>query len=394
MSSEDEAQAKRKGKHKGKDGEKDDSHKPPSNRVPDKEGLGKLIIGSTAGSYSIPGYIHSIREVGSDETYHFASSTPFLYDPGPAFAPSTGPLAAIQEEIDVLREEKRKLLKRSEQDAETITELTGLKEQLESKLALLHLSERVCEPAQAALRQSDWLQEQFKDGTICPCFVVSIDIRRSTDLMLKAREPRLFADFITALCAELRKTIMDNLGVFDKFTGDGILAFFPETFSGDDAGYRAVTAATLCHERFHQLYRKNRRCFNAVICDTGLGIGIDYGSVQIVHVGLEVTVVGTPVVYACRMGGARPGETLLNEPAHNVIFDRYSAFCDIEETQINFKHEGEMVAYRVRPNAKKYSPAEPRWKSKAHPQGEINQSLAAPRAPASPQPRRQAGWQG
>ncbi len=69
---------------------------------------------------------------------------------------------------------------------------------------------------------------------------MSIDIRRSTDLMLKAREPRLFADFVTGLCSKLKNLIVNNYGVFDKFTGDGVLAFFPDFYSGPDAGLLAV----------------------------------------------------------------------------------------------------------------------------------------------------------
>ena len=41
----------------------------------------------------------------------------------------------------------------------------------------------------------------------------------------------------------LGTTITDSYGVFDKFTGDGILAFFPEFFSGPDAGFLAIRAA-------------------------------------------------------------------------------------------------------------------------------------------------------
>jgi len=57
--------------------------------------------------------------------------------------------------------------------------------------------------------------------------------------MLKARSPALFAGFMTQLCAALEVTIKEEYGVFDKFTGDGVLAFFPEFFSGKDAGYHA-----------------------------------------------------------------------------------------------------------------------------------------------------------
>jgi len=35
---------------------------------------------------------------------------------------------------------------------------------------------------------------------------------------------------MTELCFDLETAIKDEFGVFDKFTGDGVLAFFPEIF--------------------------------------------------------------------------------------------------------------------------------------------------------------------
>jgi class 3 adenylate cyclase len=71
---------------------------------------------------------------------------------------------------------------------------------------------------------------------------------------------------------DLGQTIIGNLGVFDKFTGDGILAFFPEFYSGPDAGYLAIQAADACHKVFADHYTNSRKCFISVLKDTGLGI--------------------------------------------------------------------------------------------------------------------------
>ena len=203
--------------------------------------------------------------------------------------------------------------------------------------------------------------KSFQNEESCGAFVISIDIRRSTELMLKAREPRLFAEFIRELGLKLSAIVIENLGVFDKFTGDGILAFFPEFYSGPDSGFRVVETADKCHEVFRQHYRENRRCFTAVLRDTGLGIGVDFGKVHMVQIGGALTVVGNPVVYACRMGSAPAGSTLLNQPAYEQIFDSFSAFCDIEETSLPFKHEGDMVAYTAKRNRKDHTPKNPEW---------------------------------
>src|SRR5205823_4548279 len=118
-----------------------------------------------------------------------------------------------------------------------------------------------------------------------PAFVMSVDIRKSTDLMLKAKDPELFVSFITRLCSGLGDAVFANHGVFDKFTGDGILAFFPDFYSGQDAAYLVVRAAAVCHLVFDEQYRRHRHCFNCVLKDAGLGIGIDFGSVAMVTAG-------------------------------------------------------------------------------------------------------------
>ena len=60
---------------------------------------------------------------------------------------------------------------------------------------------------------------------------MSIDIRRSTELMLKARTTELFAEFMAGLCEQLQGLIRDKFGIVDKFTGDGLLVSFLEFFS-------------------------------------------------------------------------------------------------------------------------------------------------------------------
>lgn len=259
--------------------------------------------------------------------------------------------------------EKFKLATRS--SAEHANEKNAFETQIAQqykKEQLRYLLDRVCPDAQRVLLDPDsMLLKSFQNEKSCDAFVISIDIRRSTELMLKAREPRLFAEFIRELGLKLGDIVIENLGVFDKFTGDGILAFFPEFYSGADSGFRVVETADKCHEVFRQHYRDNRRCFTAVLRDTGLGIGVDFGKVHMVQIGGALTVVGNPVVYACRMGSAPAGSTLLNQPAYEQIFDLFSAYCDIEETSLPFKHEGDMVAYTARRNKKQHSPANPEW---------------------------------
>ena len=99
-------------------------------------------------------------------------------------------------------------------------------EQLELKERLRFLLDRVHPMAQQHLHHSREFQAQFLSTRECSAFVMSVDIRRSTELMLKARSAEQFADFITELCENLTTIVRDSFGVFDKFTGDGIRSVF------------------------------------------------------------------------------------------------------------------------------------------------------------------------
>lgn len=194
-------------------------------------------------------------------------------------------------------------------------------------------------------------------------FVLSIDIRRSTDLMLQSTDPESFANFLMTLCKFLQETIFKYYGVYEKFTGDGVLAFFPATisgehagFSGEHAGYYAICAAEEAHQQFRDYYRKFRSLFKAVLLDVGLGIGIDYGKISITYPNDTLSIVGLPVVYACRMSGAPAGMTYLNEQAYDEISRKpYLRSLYIKEAAIEIKHQGSLLAYPVIHNKLEFS---------------------------------------
>ena len=274
----------------------------------------------------------------------------------------------LENEITELRKENRRLgreiAERTVAETKIEEEILRLKENVEElnkKQRLQHLLCRVNESARAKLIESEEFRNLFDKSEPCSAVIMSVDIRRSTELMLKAREPKLYADFITSLCADLTRIILNNYGVFDKFTGDGILAFFPDFFSGLDAPYLAMKAADECHTCFSKHYREKRSCFRSVLMDVGLGIGIDYGESHLVKIQDGITVIGTPVVYACRMSGAKAGQTLLNQPAYEVASQNFGEYINFQETEIDIKNEGSTLAYLTHLSGKTYEPRLPDW---------------------------------
>lgn len=248
---------------------------------------------------------------------------------------------------------------KAKKDAQ-LKELQRITAELRQKQKLDFLLSRVTTLAEKAILGQEALPQFFTDQEQA-AFVLAIDIRRSTDLMLKARSPALFAAFMTQLCAALERAIKEEYGVFDKFTGDGVLAFFPEFFSGTDAGYHAITVAQRAIAIFEECYHRNRSSFTTVLRDVNLAVGIDFGTVHLVQVAGGLTVVGEPVVYACRLSGGPAGAILLNQPAYERISDSYGNLCLISETDIEIKHEGRIVCYGLKPSNKIFTPAAPNW---------------------------------
>lgn len=307
--------------------------------------------------------LNAIRGDSNVIVSHFLPSTYFDNEASLRARELTETISRLQIEID----EKLAELRREKHDAAskagTIRELENTIAQLKERGGLTLLLTRVNQEAQNELLKSEDFHAQFLDAAPCNMFVMSVDIRRSTELMLKARTPQRFAAFITELCRELENIVKECYGVFDKFTGDGILAFFPEFFSGEDAAFYAIQAASRCHAMFSAKYREFRTSFSAILNDVGLGIGIDYGPANLAQMAGGLTVVGVPVVYACRLGGAPLGKTLLNQPAFERITEKLSAVCFLRETELDLKHEGKALAYEVVLNGRQYVPKRPTWLS-------------------------------
>jgi class 3 adenylate cyclase len=170
-----------------------------------------------------------------------------------------------------------------------------------------------------------------------------------------------YAKVLTRITEAMREAVKDEYGIFDKFTGDGVLAFFPHFFSGAthiDGGYRALAAAERCHKIFAAEYEHLWKHLIAVPAPgsteyeipgaIGLGIGIDYGIVHLVNVGEELTIVGAPAVFACRLSStARACTTLLNQRGFDAL--NGAPYLAWQRENARLKHEdAPTVAYRVR----------------------------------------------
>ena len=164
--------------------------------------------------------------VGSNSV---VGATPSFWSPNLAFLDdeSRKKLTQLQNEIERLRrkldEESQALQKEKTASKEYANQIVQL-QQTHSEILKIErfgtLLKCVNKEGYRHLLESEAFQQLFLGETECQSFVMSIDIRRSTELMLKARSAEAFASFTTQLCSDLMEIIKDSYGVIDKFTGD------------------------------------------------------------------------------------------------------------------------------------------------------------------------------
>jgi class 3 adenylate cyclase len=142
--------------------------------------------------------------------------------------------------------------------------------------------------------------------------VVVGDLRMSALLLKEAVSPSLYARYLIGFTEAVRSLANGFSGWFDKFTGDGFIAFWIY----QDEGQIVDTLPGFCQsilpaaQTLIANLKKNSRNFPVGV---GLSIGIDSGACELVRVGDALTILGNPIVGATRMvSGARAGQALVN----------------------------------------------------------------------------------
>lgn len=309
-------------------------------------------------SKSISENLKSLSKVTTEYSYLFDAFS------GNSFSKQLkleGEITQLRGRLKETIDELNRLKENDDNNEKQIEELKKIQVELSMKESLNHILPRICEKARTLILDSEKFRNEFKNLRTCQAVVVSIDIRRSTELMLKARTPQLYSKFITTLSNKLSDIIISNFGVFDKFTGDGILAFFPTFYSGNNAILRAIIAADQCHQVFEEHYLNSKDSFNIFIKDIGLGVGIDFGDVSLVNEHNEITVVGVPVVYACRLSSTHAGTTILNLAAKKSLENHLSGHAIYTAIDIPIKNEGTAVAYTASLDFKSIELDAPNW---------------------------------
>jgi class 3 adenylate cyclase len=169
--------------------------------------------------------------------------------------------------------------------------------------------------------------------------VLSADIRKSTFLMQESVSFRKFAQLMGKFIDRTAALIEKSGGWFDKFTGDGFLAYWVQTEADPDYLEFLGVCQTLLYtfkENGMDIFRKNCRNFPAGV---GLSLGVDAGDAFMVTIAGDLTIVGPPVVGAVRMVDAaeKPWETVCNVSLGDALFEQRANL--LSQHQIKIRRE-------------------------------------------------------
>lgn len=155
--------------------------------------------------------------------------------------------------------------------------------------------------------------------------VLCVDIRSSTILMREALDHHRFADILTSFIGAAKNYIQNLGGWFDKFTGDGFLAYWPTDSEQIQKHAKSVSrfcgdTLRLFRDQISSDLKSNSRNFPS---RAGISIGVDVGPLHLMKVAGDLTIVGHPVVGAVRMVGmADPYEIFANvSVGHRLVFN-------------------------------------------------------------------------
>lgn len=147
------------------------------------------------------------------------------------------------------------------------------------------------------------------------------DIRNFTGIMERL-EPTEAFDLLNEYFTEIVDELLQEQGTLDKFTGDGLMAFWNAPRVQEDHALRAVRTALRMQERIRTLAASWRRLGQSRAggaVELATGIGIHTGEAMVGNVGspkrMEYTAIGDTVNVTARLQGvAAGGEVLISLP--------------------------------------------------------------------------------
>jgi class 3 adenylate cyclase len=156
-------------------------------------------------------------------------------------------------------------------------------------------------------------------GEMRPVTVLFADIRGFSRFS-EEHSPNEVIDTLNRIFKALSQVVFTHRGTFDKYLGDGLMAFYGAPVAGDDDAQRALDTAVEMHQLFWKLCSET----GEDLAGLGLGIGLHTGEAVVGNIGsekvMDYTVVGYVVNVAKRLQEiARGGEIMLSEDTYHLV---------------------------------------------------------------------------
>jgi class 3 adenylate cyclase len=156
-------------------------------------------------------------------------------------------------------------------------------------------------------------------GEIRAVTVLFADIRGFTEFTESHTGPQVI-ETLNRIFQALSALIFSHKGTFDKYLGDGLMAFYGAPLAADDDAQRALETAIEMQRWFGELHREA----GPDLARLGLGIGLHSGEVVVGNIGsekvMDYTVVGDVVNVAKRLQErARRGQILISRATFDMV---------------------------------------------------------------------------
>ena len=192
--------------------------------------------------------------------------------------------------------------------------------------------------------------------------VLVADIRRSQDLITYGLSPEYYREQIIGFLDEVKKILRSNYGIYDRFTGDGFIAYFNQYVCEQEGCdyYEMTLDACKRIQSFAEQYFQNwsNQIRKIPVEPIGLSLGIDSGRIDFKDIDGQFFAIGDACVWATRMCNAgKRGDIIFNNiPFHRIVhygIDGFSSEIDAVtkngETFKAFSINPSLIDYKSQP---------------------------------------------
>jgi adenylate cyclase len=207
--------------------------------------------------------------------------------------------------------------------------IDNIEQYIESRLPIINRTlDGEFQPPSFADKSEEFLRSLARDRLAF--VIISLDIVGSTRLATST-DPKTYARLISVILYELSELVPKFWGHILKYTGDGLIAYFPEPSfitMNDAALYCALTMRMVVYQAL------NKALLQRGLPRIAIRIGIDAGEAYVQTIGSPETkqhkdIIGAVVSLAAKIQAhAKPGEIYLGDTVNRNLHTSWRQLCE------------------------------------------------------------------